>query len=58
VLWVSAVVSLVALFVAGAVTAQFTSRSWLFSAMRQVLLGGLAAAVTYAVGQAFGAVTG
>ena len=57
VLWVSAVVSLVALFVAGAVTAQFTSRSWLFSAMRQVLLGGLAAAVTYAVGQAFGAVT-
>jgi VIT1/CCC1 family predicted Fe2+/Mn2+ transporter len=58
VLWVSAIVSIVALFVAGAVTAQFTSRSWLFSATRQVVLGGLAAAVTYGVGQAFGAVTG
>jgi vacuolar iron transporter family protein len=58
VLWVSAVVSIAALFAAGALTAQFTSRSWLFSATRQVLLGGFAAAVTYGVGQAFGAVTG
>jgi VIT1/CCC1 family predicted Fe2+/Mn2+ transporter len=58
VLWISAIVSIAALFVAGAVTAQFTARSWLFSATRQVLLGGLAAAVTYGVGQAFGAVTG
>jgi VIT1/CCC1 family predicted Fe2+/Mn2+ transporter len=57
-LWVSAVVSIAALFGAGALTAQFTSRSWQFSAIRQVLLGGFAAAVTYGVGQAFGAVTG
>jgi vacuolar iron transporter family protein len=58
VLWVSAIVSIAALFGAGALTAQFTSRSWQFSAIRQVLLGGFAAAVTYGVGQAFGAVTG
>jgi VIT1/CCC1 family predicted Fe2+/Mn2+ transporter len=58
VLWISAIVSLVALFVAGAITAQFTSRTWLFSATRQVLVGGVAAAVTYGVGQAFGAVAG
>ena len=58
VLWISAIVSFVALFAAGAITARFTSRSWLFSATRQVVLGGLAAAVTYGVGQAFGAVTG
>jgi VIT1/CCC1 family predicted Fe2+/Mn2+ transporter len=57
-LWIAAILSLAALFAAGAVTARFTSRSWLFSATRQVLLGGLAAAVTYGVGQAFGAVTG
>lgn len=57
-LWIAAILSLAALFAAGAVTARFTSRSWLFSATRQVLLGGLAAAVTFGVGQAFGAVTG
>lgn len=58
VLWLSAVLALVALFVAGAVTARFTERGWLFSGTRQLLLGGLAAAVTYGVGQAFGAVVG
>ena len=58
VLWLSAVLALVALFVAGAVTARFTERGWLFSGTRQLVLGGLAAAVTYGVGQAFGAVVG
>ncbi|HEY7046436.1 MAG TPA: VIT1/CCC1 transporter family protein [Jatrophihabitantaceae bacterium] len=58
VLWLSAVLALVALFAAGAVTARFTERGWLFSGTRQLLLGGLAAAVTYGVGQAFGAVVG
>lgn len=57
-LWLSAALALVALFAAGAVTAQFTERGWLFSGLRQLLLGGLAAAVTYGVGQAFGAVVG
>jgi VIT1/CCC1 family predicted Fe2+/Mn2+ transporter len=58
VLWLSAVLALAALFVAGAVTARFTERDWVFSGVRQLVLGGLAAAVTYGVGQAFGAVVG
>lgn len=58
VLWLSAVLALAALFAAGAFTARFTEQGWLFSGIRQLLLGGLAAAVTYGVGQAFGAVVG
>ncbi len=58
VLWLSAVLALVALFGAGALTSQFTERGWLFAGTRQLLLGGLAAGVTYGVGQAFGAVVG
>lgn len=58
VLWISAIVSIVALFAAGAITSQFTSRSWWYSAIRQAVLGGLAAAVTFGVGEAFGAVAG
>ena len=57
-LLVSAVLSLAALFAAGALTAQFTSRSWLFSGTRQLLLGTLAAAVTYGVGSLFDMITG
>jgi VIT1/CCC1 family predicted Fe2+/Mn2+ transporter len=49
----SAVFALVALFVAGVVTSRFTSRNWLYSGTRQLLLGGLAAAVTYGVGTLF-----
>lgn len=48
-LW-SAVVSMLALFVAGAVVSKVTARSWWFSGTRQLLLGVLAAAVTYTVG--------
>jgi VIT1/CCC1 family predicted Fe2+/Mn2+ transporter len=50
---ISAALALIALFVAGAVTARFTSRSWLYSGTRQLVLGGLAAAVTYGVGTLF-----
>jgi VIT1/CCC1 family predicted Fe2+/Mn2+ transporter len=57
-LLISAVLSLAALFGAGALTAQFTSRSWIFSGTRQVLLGTFAAAVTFGVGSLFDAVTG
>jgi VIT1/CCC1 family predicted Fe2+/Mn2+ transporter len=53
---VSAVVALVALFGAGAFTSRFTVRGWLFSGTRQLVLGTVAAAVTYGVGGAFGAV--
>jgi VIT1/CCC1 family predicted Fe2+/Mn2+ transporter len=42
-----------ALFLAGAVVARFTSRSVLFSGMRQLLLGAVAAGATYAVGMLF-----
>lgn len=55
---VSAVLSIVALFAAGAVTSRFTSRTWAFSGLRQLLLGVFAAAVTFGVGSLFGVATG
>jgi VIT1/CCC1 family predicted Fe2+/Mn2+ transporter len=58
VLWLSAVLALVALFAAGALTSRFTERGWRYAGARQLLLGGMAAAVTYGVGQVFGAVVG
>ena len=54
VLWISLVVSAVALFVAGAVVSRFTTRSALYSGTRQLLLGAGAAAVTYGVGHLVG----
>jgi VIT1/CCC1 family predicted Fe2+/Mn2+ transporter len=54
----SAILSLAALFGAGALTSRFTARSWIFSGGRQVLLGTVAAAVTFAVGSLFNVVTG
>jgi vacuolar iron transporter family protein len=50
---ISLALSIVALFLAGVLTAQFTSRGRLYSGCRQLLLGGAAAAVTYAVGVLF-----
>jgi VIT1/CCC1 family predicted Fe2+/Mn2+ transporter len=55
---VSVLVTLVALFAGGAVVAQVTARPWWFSGLRQLLLGGAALALTYAVGQAVGGVAG
>jgi VIT1/CCC1 family predicted Fe2+/Mn2+ transporter len=54
----SAVLSLVALFVAGAVSSRFTRRGVVFAGTRQLLLGTFAAAVTYGAGTLFGAVVG
>ena len=49
----------VALLIAGAVTSRFTRRPVLYSALRQLALGALAAGVTYLVGLLIGAgVTG
>jgi VIT1/CCC1 family predicted Fe2+/Mn2+ transporter len=48
------VLAAVGLFVAGALTARFTTRGWLYSGARQLLLGGAAAAVTFAIGAAIG----
>jgi VIT1/CCC1 family predicted Fe2+/Mn2+ transporter len=55
---VSALLSLVALFGAGALTSRFTARGWVFAGARQLVLGALAAAVTFAVGSLFGATAG
>ena len=46
--------SLVALFAVGAGVSLLTGRSLLYSGARQVVIGGVAAAVTYAVGRAIG----
>jgi vacuolar iron transporter family protein len=42
------------LFATGALTARFTARKWIYTGLRQLLLGGAAAAVTFAIGAAVG----
>ncbi|MEU1683700.1 VIT1/CCC1 transporter family protein [Micromonospora sp. NPDC005707] len=44
----------VGLFVAGAIVARFTNRTWWTSGLRQLLLGALAAGATYLVGALIG----
>lgn len=53
-LWSVALGAVAALMV-GAALAYFTGRSWLWSASRQLLISGVAAAVTYGVGHLIGA---
>jgi VIT1/CCC1 family predicted Fe2+/Mn2+ transporter len=53
-LWPALAVGGAGLFGAGALVARFTGRSWLLSGARQLVLGGLAAAVTYAIGALIG----
>ncbi len=53
--WWSVGVSAVAALAVGAALAYFTGRSWLWSASRQLLISGIAAAVTYSVGHLIGA---
>ncbi|MFG2646374.1 VIT1/CCC1 transporter family protein [Streptomyces sp. NPDC048436] len=50
--------ALVGLFGCGAVVAKVTARSWWFSGLRQLALGGAAAGVTYALGSLFGTAVG
>ncbi len=54
VLWVSLAVGGAGLFVAGALTARFTSRSWFGSGVRQFALGLAAAGITYVIGTLIG----
>ncbi|WP_069812099.1 VIT1/CCC1 transporter family protein [Streptomyces sp. TP-A0874] len=50
--------ALAGLFVCGAVVAKVTARSWWYSGLRQLLLGGAAAGVTYGLGVLFGTTLG
>ncbi|MFE0776240.1 VIT1/CCC1 transporter family protein [Streptomyces sp. NPDC058861] len=54
-LWPAVLLALLGLFACGALVARVTARGWLFSGMRQLALGGAAAAVTYGLGMLFGA---
>jgi vacuolar iron transporter family protein len=56
-LWLALGIGGVGLFVAGALTSRFTRRFWLLSGMRQLALGGAAAAATYAIGALIGVTT-
>ncbi len=53
-LWPTVALALLGLFLCGAVVAKVTARSWWYSGLRQMLLGGAAAAVTYGLGTVFG----
>ncbi|WP_130494135.1 VIT1/CCC1 transporter family protein [Motilibacter rhizosphaerae] len=57
-LLLSVLVTLLALFLGGAVVSRVTARPWWFSGGRQLVLGGLALAVTWVVGNAVGGVAG
>lgn len=56
--WLSAILFVVSLFVVGVLTSRFTIRSWYYGGARQVLFGGMAALVTYGVGQLFHVASG
>ncbi len=53
ILW-SVALGAVGAFSVGAALAHFTGRSWLWSANRQLLISGIAAAVTYSIGHLIG----
>ncbi|MEU8803841.1 VIT1/CCC1 transporter family protein [Spirillospora sp. NPDC048819] len=54
-LFVAAVVSTLGLLAAGAVVARLTARPWWRGALRQLILGGVAAATTFGIGGLVGA---
>lgn len=56
--WPALLLALIGLFGCGAVVAKVTARSWWFSGLRQLALGGAAAGVTYALGSLFGTAVG
>lgn len=53
-LWLALALGGVGLFVAGAVVSRFTSRTWLASGLRQLVLGASAAVATYVIGALIG----
>jgi vacuolar iron transporter family protein len=50
----SLIISLLALFACGAIVSRVTTRSWWFGGLRQLLLGGVAAALTFVIGDLVG----
>ncbi|KOU39925.1 membrane protein [Streptomyces sp. WM6378] len=57
-LWPAVLLALIGLFGCGAVVAKVTARSWWFSGVRQLALGGAAAALTFGIGSFFGTAIG
>ncbi|MDT0420913.1 VIT1/CCC1 transporter family protein [Streptomyces evansiae] len=57
-LWPTVVLALLGLFACGAVVARVTARTWWYGGLRQLVLGGAAAGVTYLLGNLFGAALG
>ncbi|HEV7899949.1 MAG TPA: VIT1/CCC1 transporter family protein [Planosporangium sp.] len=57
-LWLALLSGGIGLFVAGALTARFTNRTWWRSGLRQLVLGIAAAGVTFLIGKAVGTSVG
>lgn len=53
-LWPAALLAAIGLFAAGVTVARITARPWWYGGARQLLLGAVAAAITYGVGAAIG----
>jgi vacuolar iron transporter family protein len=53
-LWPSLIVGGVGLFISGAFVSRFTSRPWIYSGLRQLVLGAAAAGITYLIGHLIG----
>ncbi|MFB6514363.1 VIT1/CCC1 transporter family protein [Streptomyces virginiae] len=57
-LWPAVLLALVGLFACGAIVSRVTARSWWYSGVRQLALGGAAAGVTYILGTWIGGAIG
>ncbi|MCW2919401.1 MAG: hypothetical protein JWN52_7469 [Actinomycetia bacterium] len=53
-LWPAGILAAIGLFSAGALVSRVTARSWWFSGLRQLMLGGAAAAFTFGIGALIG----
>ncbi|MGC9666390.1 VIT1/CCC1 transporter family protein [Planosporangium sp. 12N6] len=57
-LWPALVAGAIGLFVAGALTARFTNRTWWSSGLRQLVFGIAAAGITFMIGKGIGTTVG
>ncbi|SEN68056.1 VIT1/CCC1 transporter family protein [Actinacidiphila rubida] len=57
-LWPAVLLAMAGLFACGAAVARVTARSWWFSGVRQLVLGGAAAAITFGIGAVIGTAVG